>query len=90
MKADLFDGATPPLLNQDEYGIPDGISQGLTVSQVARALRLGESTVKTALKSGVLASWRLSSHSRWRYVTPEALAAFAAQNGMRVYWDELL
>lgn len=77
---------TPPLL----YDVPEGISQGLTVSQVARALHLGASTVKTALKTGDLPSWQIGGRCGWRYITPEALAAFAAQKGLQVYWEELL
>ncbi len=48
--------------------IPEGIPQGLSVGQCARALHLGEETIKRALEAGALAGWRLLS---WRGRRPQ-------------------
>ncbi|WP_295817050.1 hypothetical protein [uncultured Deinococcus sp.] len=78
---------TPP---RTESTVPEGIPQGLTAGQVARALNLKEETVKTALKSGALPSWQLVEGRGWRYVTPDALARYAQVRGLSVDWDALL
>jgi excisionase family DNA binding protein len=70
--------------------VPEGIPQGLTVGQVARALNLKDETVKTALKSGALDSWRIAEGRGWRYVRPDALARFAEACGLHVDWEKLL
>jgi excisionase family DNA binding protein len=70
--------------------LPEGIPQGLTTGEVARALHLKEETVKRALTSGALPSWRIVEGRGWRYVTPEALASYAAARGLSVDWEELL
>lgn len=70
--------------------VPAGIPQGLTVGQVARALNLGEETIKRALGSGALPSWQITEGRGWRYVTPEALAHFAHVRGLAVNWEALL
>lgn len=57
--------------------VPDGVPQGLTVGQVARALNLREETIKGALSTGALPSWQIGERRGWRYVTPEALAHYA-------------
>ena len=69
--------------------VPDGVPQGLTAGQVARALNLKEETVKGALTSGALPSWQIGERRGWRYVTPEALAHFAHVRGLKVDWDAL-
>lgn len=69
--------------------IPEGVPQGLTVGQVARVLNLHDSTIKHALKSGALQSWRIVGHSGWRYVRPEELARFAGVRGLIVDWGKL-
>lgn len=70
--------------------VPAGIPQGLTVGQVARALNLGEETIKRALCAGVLPSWQITEGRGWRYVRPEALAHFAHVRGLTVNWEALL
>lgn len=69
---------------------PAGVPQGLTVGQVARALNLGEETIKRALCSGALPSWQISEGRGWRYVRPADLAQFADLRGLALDWEALL
>lgn len=70
--------------------VPDGIPQGLTVGQVARVLRLREETIKGALTSGALPSWQVTEGRGWRYVTPDAVAAFAVARGLALDWEAVV
>ncbi|GAA5436438.1 helix-turn-helix domain-containing protein [Deinococcus aquaticus] len=72
------------------HGVPAGIPHGLTAGQVARALNLKEETVKRALTTGALPSWRVEHGRGWRYVRPHDLATFAADRGLPLDWGELL
>lgn len=87
MTSDAFPDHTPP---RSESPVPDGIPQGLSAGQVARALNLKEETVKTALSTGALPSWQITEGRGWRYVTPDALARYAQARGLSVDWDALL
>lgn len=73
-----------------ELFVPDGVPQGLTAGQVARALNLKEETIKRALSSGALASWQIVEGRGWRYVRPDDLARFAEVRGLTVEWQALL
>ncbi|THF86132.1 hypothetical protein E7T09_12950 [Deinococcus sp. KSM4-11] len=81
---------TPGIPPWSECEVPEGIPQGLTAGQVARALNLKEETVKTALRVGALPSWQIVEGRGWRYVTPDALARYAQARGLSVDWDALL
>ena len=70
--------------------IPDGIPEGVTVGQVARALNMKGKTVKGWLASGALPSWRVIEGRGWRYVRVADLALFAERNGLPVNWAALL
>ena len=87
MTSDAFSDPTPP---RSESPVPEGIPQGLTTGQVARALKLKEETVKTALSAGALPSWQIVEGRGWRYVTPHALARYAQARGLSVDWDALV
>lgn len=70
--------------------IPEGIPQGLTVGQVARALNMNTETVKGWLDSGALPSWRVIEGRGWRYVRLFDLAAFADRLNLPVDWTVLV
>lgn len=70
--------------------IPEGIPQGLTVGQVARALNMNTETVKGWLASGALPSWRVIEGRGWRYVRLADLAQFAERLSLPVDWEALI
>jgi excisionase family DNA binding protein len=70
--------------------IPDGVLQGLTVGQVARALNMKAETVKGWLDSGALPSWRVIEGRGWRYVRLTDLAQFAERHGLPLHWEAVL
>jgi len=74
----------------ERLSIPEGIPQGLTVGQVARALNMKSETVKGWVDSGALPSWRVVEGRGWRYVRLFDLAAFADRLNLPVDWAVLV
>jgi excisionase family DNA binding protein len=70
--------------------VPPGIPEGLTVSEVARALNMKSETVKGWLSSGALPCWRVVEGRGWRYVRLADLAQFADRHGLPLNWEALL
>ena len=70
--------------------VPPGIPAALAVGQVARVLNLKEETVKRALTSGALPSFRLIEGKGWRLVRSADVAELAQRCGLVMNWEAVL
>jgi len=70
--------------------VPAGIPAALAVGQVARVLNLREETVKRALTSGALPSFRLVEGKGWRLVRSADVADLAQRCGLALHWEAAL
>jgi len=75
---------------EEESGRSVSLPAALAVNDVPRVLNLKEETVKRALTSGALPSFRLIPGKVWRLVHSADVAELAQRCGLTVAWEAVL
>jgi len=70
--------------------VPAGIPAALAVGQVARVLNLKEETIKRALTSGALPSFRLIDGKGWHLVRSADVLELVQQCGLVLHWEAVV